>query len=106
MPTLILFEETDGLLSREQRVLRLHLDLSRLERAGAKVARYNLRDHPIIFSVHPETRGLCGQDLPVLMIDDRVVSRGTVPDLQQLTEWTKIQLEPGGCGGNGCTCGG
>ena len=110
MPTLTLFEASPSFLSKEERVLRLDVDLFQLERSGAQLQRYNFRDHPQAFASHPQIVSEMGKNLeflPIVMVDDQIVSKAEYPSREQLAKWAEIMIsDRGGCGGGSCTCGG
>lgn len=110
MTTLIVFEPSNSLLSRDAQVLRLDFDLVRIERCGGRVVRYNYREHADAFARHPAVLAHMGEHrefLPIILCGEQVVSWGRYPSAEQLAGWARVELtENGGCGGNGCSCGG
>ena len=110
MPTLTLFEVSPSFLSKEQRVLRLDTDLFQLEQNGARLRRYNFRDHPQAFALHPQILSEAGKNLeflPIVMVDDQIVSKAEYPSREKLAKWANVVVrDSGGCGGGGCSCGG
>lgn len=111
MPTLTVFEASNSLLNKEQRMLRLDVDLFQMENSGTRLLRYNFLDHPEAFAIHPQVMAEMGQNrefLPIVMVDDRIVSKAVYPSRQQLAEWARVAVGgTGGCGGGGgCSCGG
>ncbi|MBT9585106.1 arsenic metallochaperone ArsD family protein [bacterium] len=111
MPTLTVFEASNSLLNKEQRMLRLDVDLFQLEDGGTRLLRYNFIDHPEAFARHPQVMAEMGQNrefLPIVMVDDRIVSKAVYPSRQQLADWARVPMGgTGGCGGGGgCSCGG
>lgn len=110
MSTLMVFEAENGTFSREARVLRLEVDLIRIEQCGGRVLRFNFREHSQDFSRYPVVLAEMGNErqyLPVILRDGHIVSKGSYPSRKQLAEWAEVEVpEQGGCGGDGCTCGG
>ncbi len=109
MPSLKLFESSRTLLSKDQRLIRLDIDLFQLKNGNVQFERFNFSDHPEAFSLHPQVACEMGsrlEHLPIVLLDDEIVCKGAYPSRQQLAEWTKGATENGGCGGRGCSCGG
>ena len=63
---------------------RITADLDWLKRQGVQVERYNLAQQPQAFASNPTVMAALrehGNDcLPLILVDGRVVSRGTYPD--------------------------
>jgi hypothetical protein len=78
----------------DARLATFAADLDWLKRQGVQVRRYNLTQEPAAFINQPEVarvlRETDGEGLPVLIIDDEVVSQGVYPSRQQLAQWTGL----------------
>lgn len=76
---------------------RLAADLDWLKRQGIAVERYNLAQQPQAFASNPIVTAALrehGNDcLPLILVDDRVVSRGTYPGRAELARWLGLRLE-------------
>ncbi|MEZ6042891.1 MAG: arsenite efflux transporter metallochaperone ArsD [Planctomycetaceae bacterium] len=71
---------------------RFAADLETLKNAGHTVERYNLAQQPQAFIENTTIHALIstkGTDvLPVIMVNDQVVSQATYPTLDMLHDWT------------------
>ncbi len=76
---------------------RLAADLDWLKRQGVAVERYNLAQQPQGFASNPTVTAALreyGNDcLPLILVDDQVVSRGTYPDRAMLARWAGVPVE-------------
>lgn len=89
---------------------RLAADLDWLKRQGVAVERYNLAQQPQAFASNPTVTAALrehGNDcLPLILVDDRVVSCGTYPERDELARLAGLAVvdEPGTvkAGGSGC----
>jgi hypothetical protein len=76
---------------------RIAADLDWLKRQGVWVERYNLAQQPQAFVSNPTVTAALreyGNDcLPLILVDDRVVSRGTYPDRAKLASWAGVQID-------------
>jgi hypothetical protein len=74
---------------------RLAADLAWLKRQGVRVERYNLAQQPQAFAANPTVRAALrehGNDcLPLILVDGRVVSRGTYPGRAELARLAGIE---------------
>ena len=72
-------------------------DLQWLERMGVQVQRINPAHQPILFAasqlVREELKKHGNGCLPVVVVNDAVVSRGVFPSRNQLAGWTGITLD-------------
>ena len=77
---------------------RFAADLDWLQRQGHKVDRYNLAQDPSQFAQHPLVQKMLTDEgvdcLPLVMVDDHVVSRGEYPSRDNLALWTGTPLKP------------
>lgn len=84
-------------------------DLQWLERHGVQVQRINPAHQPALFAgselVRQELQKHGGDCLPVVIVNDAVVSRGVFPKRQQLADWTGIIVDELPVISSGC-CGG
>ena len=85
-------------------------DLQWLERHGVQVQRINPAHQPSLFAtselVRQELQRHGSACLPVIVVNDAVVSRGVFPNRQQLANWAGITLDQlpvttTGCCGSG-----
>jgi hypothetical protein len=74
---------------------RITADLDWLKRQGVQVERYNLAQQPQAFASNPTVRAALreqGNDcLPLILVDGRVVSRGTYPERTELARLAGIE---------------
>ena len=91
-------------------------DLAWLRDQGVTVERYNLAQHPQAFVSHLDVREAIRENhelvLPLVRVNDVIVSRGTYPLREQLASWCGVSLvKPtaatesavgSSCGPNGC----
>ena len=90
-------------------------DLEWLKSQGHEVERFNLAQQPQEFTANGQVQQLLESEgvdcLPLVIIDDRVVSRSEYPSRENLALWTGSTLKPvslpissgdGCCGDNGC----
>lgn len=84
-------------------------DLQWLERHGVHVQRINPAHQPTLFAgselVRHELQKHGGDCLPMVVVNDAVVSRGVFPNRQQLAEWAGITVDELPVISSGC-CGG
>ncbi len=96
---------------------RFAADLDWLKSQGHSVSRFNLSQNPAEYASHEVVKKLLadgGVDcLPLVIVDDRVVSRSEYPSRENLAIWTGTQLAPKGalplakstgCSGNSGCC--
>ena len=73
-------------------------DLQWLQRQGVQVQRINPAQQPTIFAanelVREELKKHGNDCLPVIVVNDSVVSRGVFPSRFQLAGWTGITIGP------------
>jgi hypothetical protein len=90
-------------------------DLEWLKSQGHEIERFNLAQQPQEFTTNGQVQQLLerqGVDcLPLVIVDDRVVSRSEYPSRERLASWTGTSLKPvslpnssddGCCGDTGC----
>jgi len=74
---------------------RITADLDWLKRQGVQVERYNLAQQPQAFASNPTVMAALrehGNDcLPLILVDGRVVSRGTYPERVELARLAGIE---------------
>lgn len=77
-------------------LVTLAADLQWLERQGVEVQRINPAHQPTLFAASElvkEELKLHGNDcLPVVVVNNAVMSRGVIPSRTQLANWTGISL--------------
>ncbi len=97
---------------------RFAADLDWLRGQGVEVRRFNLAQDPGAFVTDPLIKAEIGQDeqecLPLVVLDDQVLSRGDYPSREQLSAWVGLSMEPAAaeetvsagscCGGSGSSC--
>ncbi len=94
---------------------RFSSDLEWLKSQGHQVERFNLAQQPQKFTTNREVQQLLESEgvdcLPLIFVDDRVVSRSDYPSRENLALWTGTKLNPSGlpiapeggcCGDTGC----
>jgi len=96
---------------------RFAADLDWLKSQGHAVTRFNLSQNPAEFAKHELVKQMLASEgvecLPLVIVDDRVVSRTEYPSRENLAMWTDTTLKPkttlpmadsGGCcsGDTGC----
>jgi hypothetical protein len=96
---------------------RFAADLDWLNSQGHSVTRFNLSQDPSEFAKHELVKQMLADQgvecLPLVIVDDRVVSRSEYPSRENLAMWTGTTLKPkatlptadsGGCcdGDTGC----
>lgn len=73
-------------------------DLDWLADHGVRVSRFNLAQQPQVFVSHDVVRTALEQDgeacLPLVLADDRIVSRGVYPSREALAEAASIPIGP------------
>jgi len=90
-------------------------DLEWLKSQGHQVERFNLAQQPQEFTANGQVQHLLENEgvdcLPLVIVDDRVVSRCEYPSRDKLALWTETTLAPvslpissgdGCCGDTGC----
>lgn len=90
-------------------------DLEWLKSQGHQVDRFNLAQQPQEFTANGHVQQLLESEgvdcLPLVIVDDRVVSRSEYPSRENLALWTGSTLKPvslpissddGCCGDTGC----
>lgn len=93
-------------------------DLQWLERQGVQVQRINPAQQPSLFAaseiVREELKRHGNGSLPIVLVNNTVVSRGVFPNRSQLADWTGIKfsslpelpvMKTGCCGGSEGTTG-
>jgi len=95
---------------------RFAADLDWLKSQGHAVTRFNLSQDPAEFASHEVVKKMLADDgvdcLPLVIVDDRVVSRSEYPSRENLALWTStvsvtnatLPLAGSGecCSGSGC----
>lgn len=99
---------------------RFASDLEWLKSQGHEVDRFNLAQQPQEFTTNSQVQQLLQNEgvdcLPLVMVDDRVMSRSEYPSRENLALWTGTALKStslpiasdggccggGGSGGSGC----
>lgn len=94
---------------------RFASDLEWLKSHGHHVDRFNLAQQPHEFATNAQVQKLLQSDgvecLPLVIVDDRVVSRSEYPSRENLALWTGTSLKPASlpiaddgecCGDSGC----
>lgn len=82
---------------------RFASDLEWLRSQGVAVERFNLAQQPGAFTTHPEVRSALAEGidcLPLIVVDGRVVSKGTYPSRPILAAWAGVEagsLPVAGC---------
>lgn len=92
-------------------------DLDWLKSQGHSVVRFNLSQDPAEYVKHKLVKQMLTDDgvdcLPLVIVDDRVVSRSTYPSRETLALWTGATIKPksilpmadgGGCCGGKSAC--
>lgn len=93
-------------------------DLDWLRSMGNEVVRFNLAQHPAEFAKNAAVQRMLTEEgvecLPLVIVDDRIVSRGEYPSRENLGMWTGTAMKPkpmlpmsegsGCCGGNSGCC--
>ncbi|QEG21734.1 arsenite efflux transporter metallochaperone ArsD [Mariniblastus fucicola] len=90
-------------------------DLEWLKSQGHDVQRFNLAQEPQAFTANSQVQKLLADEgvdcLPLILIDDRLVSRSDYPSRDNLALWTGTELKKASlpvatdgdcCGGTGC----
>ena len=69
-------------------------DIDWLQKNGVEVRRFNLAQEPAAFVENPVVKAEINQSgeacLPLLMLEDEVISRGAYPDRKQLQSWVGL----------------
>lgn len=77
---------------------RFAADLDWLKSQGHSVTRFNLLQEPAEFASHEVVKKMLADEgvdcLPLVMVDDRVVSRSEYPTRENLALWTDTAMEP------------
>jgi len=77
-------------------LVKFAADLQWLERQGVQVQRINPAQQPTVFAASELVRNELKQHgnkcLPVVVVNDAVVSRGVIPSRGQLASWTGTDL--------------
>ncbi len=95
---------------------RFAADLDWLKSQGHSVNRFNLSQNPAEYASNEVVKKLLAEAgfecLPLVIVDDRVVSRSEYPSRENLAMWTGTQVTPkaslplaestGCCGSSGC----
>lgn len=98
-------------------LVRFAADLQWLEAKGHQVTRWNLAQNPGEFAANASVQEMLtdqgAECLPLILVDDRVVSRNEYPTRENLALWTNTRLnEPmglpladgGNCSGESGCC--
>jgi hypothetical protein len=95
---------------------RFAADLDWLRSKGHAVDRFNLAQNPEQFTSNPVVQKMLAEEgvdcLPLVMVDDRVVSRSEYPSRDNLALWTETSsskssltiADSGGCCGGNSEC--
>jgi len=94
---------------------RFAADLEWLKTQGHQVERYNLAQQPQEFTANGQVQQMLESEgvecLPLVFVDDRIVSRSEYPSRDNLALWTGASLKPASlpiasdescCGDTGC----
>ncbi len=78
----------------DQELPRFAADLDWLKHEAVDVHRFNLAQQPQAFADHPLVVGELAQmnNLPIIVIDGAIVSRGCYPSRQELADWLGLDL--------------
>jgi len=72
-------------------------DLEWLKKQGVSVARFNLAQQPLAFAENAAVREALEKEdlacLPLILVDGKIVSRGTYPAREALAAWLGAQPE-------------
>lgn len=91
-------------------------DLEWLASQGHAVTRFNLSQNPAEYASNETVRQMLANEgvecLPLVIVEDRIVSRSEYPSRENLAMWTGTELKPhatlpladsgGCCGDSGC----
>lgn len=91
-------------------------DLNWLKEQGHEVSRFNLSQDPAEYASNDVVKKMLTDEgvdcLPLVIVDDRVVSRSDYPSRENLAMWTGTSIKPAGilpladadgcCGDTGC----
>ena len=72
-------------------------NLALLKNHGVEVRRFNLGHEPEPFIRRPvivESMGASGEHLPIILVDEVIVSKGRYPSREELLGWTGVELAP------------
>ena len=96
---------------------RFAADLDWLKSQGHSVSRFNLSQNPAEYASHDVVKKMLAEQgvdcLPLVFVDDRVVSRSEYPSRENLAMWTGTAIKPqaalplvtsGGCCGDTDCC--
>jgi AhpD family alkylhydroperoxidase len=79
----------------DARLTRFATDLNWLKHQGVAVRRYNLAQEPAAFTANPQIKRILdatgSDDLPVILLDGRVVSQREYPSRQQLLDLAGVK---------------
>ncbi len=71
-------------------------DIEWLKKQGVSVERFNLAQEPAAFISDTQIKAEINEKgetcLPLLMLEDRIISRGSYPDRSQLTALTGLEI--------------
>jgi len=77
---------------------RFAADLEWLKSQGHQVERYNLAQQPQEFTANGQVQQMLENEgvecLPLVFVDDRIVSRSEYPSRENLALWTGASLKP------------
>lgn len=78
-------------------LVTLAADLQWLERHGVQVQRINPAHQPTLFAtselVRQELQKYGSRCLPLIVVNNAIVSRGVIPNRTQLADWAGIKLD-------------
>lgn len=81
----------------DQQLVTFAADLDWLKSRGVAVRRINLSQEPAEFTVNDEVNALMqasgGDDLPAILVDDKLVAKACYPSREALAAWTSIEVE-------------
>ena len=81
--------------SVDQRLIDFQSALSALREQGVEVRRYNLGHQPEPFLRRPqivEAMGPNGEQLPIVVVDGVIQSKGRYPTREELSNWSGITI--------------
>ncbi|EHJ92247.1 Arsenical resistance operon trans-acting repressor ArsD [Vreelandella boliviensis LC1] len=81
----------------DQQLITFAADLDWLKSQGVTVRRINLSQEPTEFAANPEVNALMqasgGDDLPAVLVNDKLVSRAKYPSREELANWSRVVVK-------------